>query len=352
MVLSPQLHVHWDGVMRKASLFLLACVWLASRAPNPAWGQSIQLGNRNPHPVELVIAVHLAQTRASAPSGLNVELANAAGDVSIAQSQTDGSGRVRFRTITGDHRVRIYGPGVEEYNGTIVIEEVESLHTENIDVRSAADVEISAVPAKSGMIPAVRVKVPAKAEAEFRNGSKALDKKDYAEATKRFRAAIAMYPDYDLAYNGLGVASIETHQTPAAREAFQKAIDLNDHFAEAYRNLGRISLAEHNYEELDDLLTHSLQSDPLNAWALTYAAYAELQMKRFDLAIAHARKAHAVPHEGLASVHIVAALALEATEQPMEAVEQYRQYLKEDPDGRDAARAREVLERLSGPSAK
>src|SRR6266566_9063934 len=43
-VLSPQLHMHSDSAMRKASLFLLACFWLASRAPNPAWGQSIQRG--------------------------------------------------------------------------------------------------------------------------------------------------------------------------------------------------------------------------------------------------------------------------------------------------------------------
>jgi Tfp pilus assembly protein PilF len=63
---------------------------------------------------------------------------------------------------------------------------------------------------------AARVKVPAKAEAEFRNASGALEKKDYAEATRRFRAAIAIYPDYDLAYNGLGSTSIETQPSTAS----------------------------------------------------------------------------------------------------------------------------------------
>ena len=333
-------------VMRHALLLLLAGACVTGTSSG-ARCQSIQFGNRSPHSVELVVALRLTQTHVSAPAGLSVELANATGDPSITQAQTDSSGRVQFRTLTGNHRVRIYGPGVEEFNGTIVIEEAETLHTENIEVRLASEGMLRTAPVKPGMISAARVKVPAKAEAEFRNGSKALVKKDYAEATKRFRAAIAMYPDYDLAYNGLGVASIETHQTPAAREAFQKAINLNDHFAEAYRNLGRISLAEHNYEEVDDLLTHSLQSDPLNAWALTYAAYAELQLKKFELAIAHARAADGIPHDGLASVHIVAALALEATGQPAEAAEQYRVYLKEDPTGRDATRAKEALKHLS-----
>jgi len=69
----------------------------------------------------------------------------------------------------------------------------------------------------------------------------------------------------------------------AARASFEKAIKIDDHFAEAYRNLWRDWLsAITNSKKWDDLLTKSLQSDPLNAWALTYAAYAELQTQKFD----------------------------------------------------------------------
>jgi hypothetical protein len=79
---------------------------------------------------------------------------------------------------------------------------------------------------------------------------------------------------------------------------------------------------------------------------LTYAAYAELQTKKFDLAITHARTAHSVPHPGLASVHIVAAHALEATQQPGEALKEYRLYLEEDPNGRDAPQAKKAVAKL------
>jgi len=137
-----------------------------------------------------------------------------------------------------------------------------------------------------------------------------------------------------------------------AREAFEKAIQVNDRFAEAYRNLARISLSEHKYEEVDTLLTKSLAADPLNTWALTYAAYSELLTRKFSEAIDHARKAHTVAHDGLASVHIVAARALEATQQPAEALAEYRLYLQEDPKGRDATRAREAVARLSNPVPK
>jgi hypothetical protein len=63
-------------------------------------------------------------------------------------------------------------------------------------------------------------------------------------------------------------------------------------------------------------------------------------------AIAHARKAHSVKHDGLESVHIVAARALEEKQQPAEALEEYRLYLQEDATGRDADRARKAITRL------
>ncbi len=89
-----------------------------------------------------------------------------------------------------------------------------------------------------------------------------------------------------------------------------------------------------------------------SAWALTSAANAELILHKYGDAIAHARKAHSVPHPGLAGVHIVAAIALEATQQPLEAAKEYQLYLDEDPKGRDAARAQKAIARLSDSPPK
>jgi hypothetical protein len=57
-------------------------------------------------------------------------------------------------------------------------------------------------------------------------------------------------------------------------------------------------------------------------------------------------------HKGLASVHMVAALALEATNQPSEATAEYRTYLEEEPNGRDAPRAREKIASLDAHAPK
>jgi Tfp pilus assembly protein PilF len=295
-----------------------------------------------PHPVDLVVNVYIDQVQSHAPAGISVQILDVFG-TGKTERVTDESGSVAFGTMSGSHRIRIYGPGIVEYNGSFDIYRDEPHHLENITVRS----ETSAGPRAA--LPAVavsRLNVPDKAAKEFRAGSKALEEKNYSEAKKRFTNATAIYGDYDVAYNGLGVAQMASGDAPAARASFEKAIQIDDHFAEAYRNLARISLADHKYDEMDDLLTKSLQTEPLNAWALTYAAYAELQTKKFDLAITHARAAHSVPHPGLASVHIVAAHAFEATQQPGEALKEYRLYLEEDPNGRDAARAKQAVAKL------
>jgi tetratricopeptide (TPR) repeat protein len=304
----------------------------------------------NPTPCELVVRVRIGNIQNQASAGLTVQLLNGFGTIEQDQ-KTDAGGMVQFHTLTGIHSLRIYGPGIQEYTGRVELEKGEIRHTEMVQVQPEKTGASAATGPESATVPAARLKVPEKAKAEFESGSLALEKKEWAEAKKRFQAAIGIYPEYDVAYNGLGMAAASSGDAKAAREAFEKAVQLNDRFAEAFRNLARISLSERKYDEMDTLLTKSLESDPLNAWALTYAAYAELQTHKFTEAIANARKAHGLPHPGLASVHIVAARALEATQKPAEALAEYKSYLEEDPNGRDAARAREAVARLSLPQS-
>jgi tetratricopeptide (TPR) repeat protein len=180
-------------------------------------------------------------------------------------------------------------------------------------------------------------------------GSEAMRQQRWDESRAQFESATIKYPQYDVAYNLLGVVQIHPNEVEAGRQSFSRAVELNPDFAEAYRNLARISFADRKYEEADALLCKSLSTDPLNTWALATAANAELITHKYDGAIAHARKAHSVPHSGLAGAHIVAALALEAMQQSAEAVEEYRFYLQEESNGRDAARARShsPIDRLS-----
>jgi arylsulfatase A-like enzyme/Flp pilus assembly protein TadD len=61
-----------------------------------------------------------------------------------------------------------------------------------------------------------------------------------ADAERAFKWSVAADERYPLAYNGLGLVSIEKHDLRAAREYFEKAVQLDADLLEAQLNLGRI----------------------------------------------------------------------------------------------------------------
>jgi tetratricopeptide (TPR) repeat protein len=282
-----------------------------------------------------------------------VELMDAVGSGNALDSKlTDNNGIVIFQTFPGLHRIRITGLNIKPYEGDLEIARNETSHVERIRVRRAESDRRMSENAPGGTVAALRLSVPAPARKAFEQAGEAMRQQHWQESRALFEAAIRGYPQYDLAYNGLGMVEVELNQVDAARESFTKAVELNPDFPAAYRNLARISFAQRNYEEADTFLVKSLEGEPLNVWALSSASNAELLIHKYGDAIAHARKAHAVPHQGLAGVHIVAALALEATQQPLEAVKEYQLYLDEDAKGRDADRARKAITRLIESASK
>ena len=296
------------------------------------------------NPTVLVVRVSIGSYQHPAPAYLTVQLQDGFGSIEH-EGHTDARGIVEFSTFTATKRIRIFGPGIVEHQETIEIEPVENRKMVNIIVKEDQTGAIAGSP--GGAVPVERLNVPEKAQKEFQKGSESLNKKDWVEAKKHFNAAIAAYDRYDVAYNGLGMALASSGSPLEARTAFEKAISLNENFSEAYRNLARISLSEKQFDEAAKLLGKSLSSDPLNAWALTYCAYAELQLRKFDDALVHARRAHEIGDKGLSSGHIVAALALESMGRNDEAAGEYRAYLKEEPNGRDANRAKDKLAALT-----
>ena len=320
----------------------LVCVCRAQQGQRPDAPKAVTL--------RLIVSVDGDMEKAA---NVTVELMDAVGSGSALDSKlTDNDGIVIFRTNDGQHRIRITGSHIQAYDGGVELMRNESSHVERIRVRRAEGEQRSSGTPPGGLVAAASLRVPAPARKAFEKGSEAMRDQRWEQSRSLFETAIREYPQFDLAYDSLGFVQLQLNDLDAARLSFSKAIEINPDFAGAYRNLARIASIEHKYEEADSLLIKSLSTDSLNAWALVSAANAELLTHKYEEAIAHARKAHTVPHSGLAGVHIVAALALEATQQPLEAVKEYQLYLDEDPNGRDADRARKAITRLSESASK
>ncbi len=193
-----------------------------------------------------------------------------------------------------------------------------------------------------------RLKAPDKAAKEVDRGNEALLKNDLAAAAEHFRKALELYPDYDLAYNNLGVVLMQQGDVEGGRRNFEKAIQLNGHFSRAYTNLGKLALQENKFDAANDYLRKSLASDPLNPETLLYAAEAAVLLGHYQEAAAAVRTLHTVPHEKYALGHFVAARALEQDHKPAEAMQEYALFLKEAPNSPQAPKARAALAALGG----
>ena len=154
-----------------------------------------------------------------------------------------------------------------------------------------------------------------------------------------------------MAYNGLGIVEMQLKNTDAAKLAFSKAIELNPKYAEAQRNLARIFLSEKNSSEALPLLKASLETES-DVWALSNAAYLQLQAHNFDEALAFAQKVHTLPHPNMPYSHMVAAYAAEGLGKNDIAQKELHLYLDEDPKGPNVGRAQQELSRLSAEVPK
>ena len=102
-----------------------------------------------------------------------------------------------------------------------------------------------------------------------------------------------------------------------------------------------------NYPRAEELLKKSLMVEPLNPASLTLLCEAEIETGDLDGVLQTARKVHQLPHEGYSVVHDIAGEAYEREGQPQNAAIEYETYLRESPNGPEAAQVRSSLARLT-----
>ncbi len=254
------------------------------------------------------------------------------GGATIGSEYTRDAGNVEFRQLAaGNYRIRVTAPSVEEATLDFSLTSDEGTHQETVRVKMLKGETEANSDGPGGTVAAIRLNIPPKAQKDYSKGVEDLNQRKFDAAEKRFRKAIEEYPQYDLAYHGLGVAFARTGQYDAARNAFDKAVQLNQHFTAAFIDLARLDITDKNYHDAEMLLAKALTTEPLNPDGLFLISYTELLNGEFDQAVNNARKLHALPHESLPMVHYVAALALQSEHRSAEAITEYKTFMKESP---------------------
>jgi tetratricopeptide (TPR) repeat protein len=292
------------------------------------------------------------------PAGqqIRLDLTNETG-IPITQTFTDSDGRAVFRVdSSGVYRVKASGLEIEDtVSDPIIVTETARSQIAYIRVKLKSQPNTVQSVSRSGTAPvtsAAQLRVPSDARKAFDKGLASWQKKDYEKAAAEFERAVALYPDYDTAYNNLGVMYAHLKQPDKAIAAFERSVQLNDKNADADRNLARMLMHQKNFARAEDLLKKSLSVQPLDPGSLTMLSIAEIENGKLDEALTDARKVHDLPHDGYAVSHFIAGQALERKHQPQDAAAEYMVYLRESPNGPEVAQVKSALDRLNGASSR
>jgi len=301
----------------------------------------------------LMVRVTFQDDRAAGDQ-IRVQLISETG-TPVGEAYTNAEGRVSFHiTSPGMFELRVSGTSLlGTATEQVRIDDMDKSRTVYVRVKPKTDATATATTAKPNAPPvtsATDLRVPNDARKAFRKGMEAWEQNDFPKAAEQFEKAVSLYPEYDSAYNNLGVMYFRMNQPDKARAAFERSVALNDKNADADRNLARILISEGNLPRATDLLNKSLVVEPLNPVTLTLLCVADIQSGNDDGALATARKTHQLPHEGYSLVHYVAGQALEHKGQPQEAYAEYETYLRESPTGAEAPQVRSALARLTASS--
>lgn len=292
---------------------------------------------------ELVIKVTFDNDR-GVPDQVRIQLLNSSG-VPVAETFTRGEGEARFLGIeAGSYRIKASSPDIEEKMSDypFIINPRQLSHFEYFSVRRRASAQQQT--STQGTISAAALNIPPRAEAEFDRGVVALKKNDMAEARKRFQKAVDHYPRYAAAFNNLGVIAMQEGNLEGGATFFRQAVQVDTEYAPPYLNLAKVSMGAKSYPQALDLLTKASSIDPTNAEVLALLTMVEYESNRLELAVANARKVHALPdHARFAFAHMIAGRSLEAQNRRQEALVEYKLFLQEAPQSPSAAQVRSAV---------
>jgi len=186
---------------------------------------------------------------------------------------------------------------------------------------------------------------PPNARKSLQQANLLIEQQDFSKAIEKLNQAIAIYPEYAMAYNNLAVAYARSGEKERAREALQRAVRLDGHLGLAYLNLGRMSIVYEDFPAAVSSLERASTLFPGDPATLVLLAYADLMEGRYDDAIATSRKAHEIP-EPHAFVHRLAADSFLRKGDARDAIVELNQFLREEPSGPGADSARSELAKV------
>lgn len=199
-------------------------------------------------------------------------------------------------------------------------------------------------PVKIGTVSAAEVytRTPAN-KTRFEKALEAIRKKDDKTAFSLLKEIVAGDVKDFVAWTELGTLYFKQDETDEAEKAYQRAIEAQPTFMLALLNLGKIRLAQKNFEGAIEVLSRAVAQQPQSADANFFLGECYLQIKKGSKAVGYLYEAIRLDPVGHAQAHLRLAALYKGAGLKDRAVAEYEQFLAKKPDYPDRKKIEQFI---------
>jgi tetratricopeptide (TPR) repeat protein len=272
-----------------------------------------------------------------------VELHDPNGTVlAIAYSKSNGS--FEFTNLPSGQFDVVASRGVDQSHERIRVEHGPA----QVTLRMSTPVSR---PGSGNTVSVATLRIPDKAEDEFRKASDAFQKNKLDEAEKHNEKALALVPSYAQALTMRGLLKINRGDLAGGTEALQAAIHNDPNYPLAYFVMGATLNSQGQFSEAQRTIEQGLKIEPTSWQGYFELSKAVVGQHDFRNGLKYVVKAESLGGGVYAPMHLVKAHALLGLKDYDEAATELEQYLAKDSTGPRADEARKVLDQAKAFSA-
>lgn len=198
------------------------------------------------------------------------------------------------------------------------------------------------------------LRVPLGAGRAWNQAVKAVFGGNWAESERQLRAVVKAAPKFARGWNALGLALERQRKSEDARNAYQRAVELDAKLLGAYVSLARVNLELKQWDAAANAAASLIKADPKQRYPEIYVdqAIARFHLQDLDGARSSAEDAIRLDHRRqFPRAEYILGLILEAQRNYPAAGEHLAKYVELEPQAADAETARLRLANLGKPEA-
>ncbi len=260
---------------------------------------------------------------------------------------TFGNGSVQYLV---NLRSRPYDPSTADVCNVTI--RLKGYRAAEYTLRNDATVVLKRIGLHEGStVSATAINAPEPARKAYGKGAIAMTEEKWAAAQKNFEKAVEIDPDYAQAWSDLGEVLLKQSKPMEARDAWEKAVQADPKYIKPYIQLTMLDLQEKRPEDAVTIGGKAVAMSPQEFPELYfYYAAANYNLKHLDLAETNARRAteldnaHEVPRAEL----LLASVLVAKGDRPG-ALQHFRKYLEIVPKAPDADQVKRAIAQLEMP---